>query len=119
MAKTPKTKDIELVVESGTFTSFFRKITGDHKEHDFEDITTLRRLLSNEKARILHAIKTKKPSSMYGLAKLLKRDFKSVNDDVKLLKKFGFVELISEKTGKRARLKPVLAVDSLQINVKI
>ncbi len=119
MVKTPKIKEIELVSESGTFTSFFRKITGDHKEHDFEGVIALRSLLSNEKARIIHILKTKKPSSIYGLAKILKRDFKSVNDDIKLLKKFGFIELISEKTGKRARLKPVLAIDSLQINVRL
>ena len=37
----------------------------------------------------------------------------------KLLEKFGFIELISERTGGRERHKPVLVVDSININLKI
>jgi len=119
LAKINKTLDINIVEESGSFTSFFKKITGEHSNYDFEGLSALRHLLSNEKARILHTIKTKKPNSIYSLAKVLKRDFKAVNDDIKLLEKFGFIDLIAEKTGKRERLKPVLIVDSIHINLKI
>lgn len=79
----------------------------------------LRKLLSNEKARLLHIIKVKKPTSIYSLAKLSGRDFKSVNDDIKLLEKFGFIVMINEKTGKRERLKPLLAADIIRIDFKI
>ncbi len=113
-----KTREINIVEESGAFRSFFKKITGEHAEYDFEGISALRKLLSNEKARILHIIKTKSPSSIYKLAKMLKRDFKSVNEDIKLLERFGFIDLLAEKTGKRERLKPILAVDSLRIDFK-
>lgn len=117
MVKQSKIRDIDILEKGGTFSTFFRKITGEHAGYDFEGLSAVRKLLSNEKAKILHAIKTEKPSSIYDLAKILKRDFKSVNDDIKLLEKFGFIDLISERTGKRERLKPALAADSIQINI--
>ena len=54
---------------------------------------------------------------MYQLAKLLGRDFKAVSQDIKLLEKFGLIELKPETKGKRKRLRPVIVVDSLQINI--
>lgn len=119
MARGTKTRDINIVDEEGTFTTFFKKITGEQSGYDLEGIRALRQLLSDEKAKILYVIKTKKPSSIYNLAKIINRDFKSVNEDVKLLEKFGFIDLLSEYTGNRERLKPVLVVDSIHINIKI
>jgi predicted transcriptional regulator len=103
----------------GTFNAFFKKIAGDKKEYDFEGIASLRKLLSNERARILSAIKTKKPDSIYQLAKLLNRDFKSVNDDLKLLDRFGFIDLISTKENNRLKLKPVLIADTVIVKINI
>ncbi len=119
MAFKTKVRDITIVGNDGAFSSFFKKFYGEKKEYDFEGISALRKLLSNQKARLLHVIKNKKPDSVYRLGKILKRDLKSVNNDVKLLERFGFVDLISEKTGKRERLKPVIVVDSININLKI
>lgn len=114
-----KTRDIKIVNNEGAFSVFFKKLTTEKKDYDFEGISALRKLLSNEKARLLHVIKTKKPKSIYELAKILKRDFKSVSEDIKLLERFGFIDLISEKSGKRERYKPLLVVDSIYINLKI
>lgn len=118
MAEKTKTREITITDEGGTFNAFFRRFRTD-EEYDFEGLALLRRLLSNEKIRLLHVIKKKNPKSIYALAKILKRDFKSVSDDIKLLEKFGFVDMLAEKTGKRERLKPVLVIDSLKINVKV
>ena len=68
---------------------------------------------------LLNVIKNQKPNSLYQLAKILKRDFKSVINDIKLLERFGFIDMVSEKTGKRQRLRPVIVVDSIYINLKI
>ncbi len=114
-----KVREINIVDESGAFRTFFKKITGEHTDYDFEGLAALRKLLSNEKAKILHTVKAKHPNSIYHLAKILKRDFKSVNEDIKLLERFGFIDLIAERTGKRERLKPVLVIDSLRIDIKI
>jgi predicted transcriptional regulator len=79
----------------------------------------LRQVLSNEKARILHTIKTQNPISIYDLAKKLDRGFKSVSDDIKLLERFGFIELVEEKTKNRIRHKPVIVVDTVTIHMKV
>lgn len=119
MPSKTKVREITFVQESGAFNAFFKKLAGEKGEYDFEGIGTLRRLLSNEKARLLHVIKTKKPNSIYSLAKLLGRNFKSVSEDIKLLERFGFIEMVAEKTGKRKRLRPVIVSEKIQINVKL
>jgi len=119
MASKTKTKEINIVEEGGAFQTFFKRFAGDTKAYDFEGISALRQLLSNERARLLHTVKTKSPKSIYELAKLLSRDFKSVKQDIQLLVRFGFLDLVSEKSGKRNRLKPVIAIDTLHITIKI
>ncbi|MDP3881266.1 MAG: hypothetical protein Q8Q31_00095 [Nanoarchaeota archaeon] len=119
MAAKIKVRQINIVDEGGTFTAFFKKFSTEKSEFDFEGISALRQLLSNEKARLMHIIKTKSPSSIYKLAKILGRDFKSVSSDIKLLERFGFIEMVAEKTGNRKRLKPILSVGEIQINLKI
>ena len=119
MAKKITTRSIALGIETGTFTGIFRRLRGQEKGYNFADISVLRQLLSNERARLLYTLKTKSPSSIYNLAKLLGRDFKSVRQDVKLLERFGFIDLVSDKKGNRQRLKPVLAADSVHITFNV
>jgi len=114
--KRTKTRYFEVNVNEGGFVS---KLVGGKKSHDFSDITLLRKLLSNEKSRILYALKFKKPKSIYRLAKLLGRDFKSVHEDLKLLERFGFIEFHAEKIGKRESLAPVLTVDEINLVVNV
>lgn len=117
MTKT-KVREITIIESKGAF-SVFRKQRTSKKDYDFEGISALRQLLSNEKARILNVIKTQKPRSIYDLAKKLERGFKSVNDDIKLLERFGFIELIEEKTKNRKRHRPEIVVDTITIHLKI
>ncbi len=117
MART-KVREITITESKGTF-SIFRKPGISKKDYDFEGISALRSLLSNEKARILNVIKTEKPRSIYELAKKLDRGFKSVSDDIKLLERFGFVELIEERTKKRIRHRPEVTVDTITIHLNV
>lgn len=117
MSKT-KTREITLTESNGNF-SIFKKSLSQKTDYDFSGILALRQLLTNEKARILNVIKHQKPISIYDLAKKLNRGFKSVNDDVKLLKRFGFIELTKEKTKNRVRYKPSIIVDKVTIHVKV
>ena len=110
-------REITIKRSKGTFSIF--KKSSSKEDYDFSGILALRQLLSNQKARILHVIKTQKPQSIYQLAKKLERGFKSVNDDVKILERFGFIELIEEKTKNRVRHRPVILVDTVTLNVKI
>ena len=116
MAKK-RVRIVNLYIKPGNLAFFFRRIAGKHEEFDFSELEDLRRMLNNEKAKILNIIKTRKPESIYDLAKELKRDFKAVREDVKLLEKFGLIELKSTIKGKRRCLKPEVALDTLQINI--
>ena len=117
MAKQ-KTREITITQSKGAF-SIFKKSPTSKKDYDFEGLSVLRKLLSNEKARLLHAIKSQSPTSIYDLAKKLDRNFKSVSDDIKLLERIGFIELVEEKTKKRIRHRPKIVVDTITLHIKV
>ena len=116
MAQQSKSLTITLAEKEGTFSSIFHKIKGGKKN---SEVSSLRMLLSNEKARLLHICKTKQPESIYKLAKLLGRDFKAVRQDIKLLEQFGFIELISSHKQGRERLRPLVDADKLIITINL
>lgn len=113
-----KTREITIKESKGIFNIIKDKHISK-SDYDFDGLSSLRQLLNNEKARILHVIKTHEPKSIYELAKKLKRNFKPVFEDVKLLERFGFIELVEEKTKNRIRHKPEIAVDKINIEVSI
>lgn len=112
-----KTRIVNLYITPSAFSSIFKRLRGDKSDYDFSSLIDLRQLLSNEKAKILNVINNQKVESIYHLARILKRDFKSVRQDIKILEKFGFLELKQEVKGKRKKLKPILIIDKLQINI--
>ncbi len=116
MAKK-KVRELTIEESEGSFKLFRR--TKQKSKYDFEGLAMIRKVLSKEKARLLNVIKNEKPESIYALAKILSRDFKSVSDDVKLLERLGFIELISEKSKKRKRLRPTIVIDTLTIHFKL
>lgn len=113
-----KTREITIKESRGTF-GILKDTKISKKDYNFDGLSALRHLLSNEKARMLNVIKTQKPTSIYNLAKKLERGFKSVTDDVQLLKRFGFIELVKEKTKNRVRHKPIIATENVTIHLKI
>jgi len=113
-----KTKEI-MIKESNSIFSLFTKSSISKEDYNFDELESLKRLLSNERARMLHTIKTKKPTSIYDLSKKLNRTFKSVFEDIKLLKRFGFINLVEEKINNRIRHRPEIVIDKLIINVQI
>ena len=114
--KITKTRYLNVNVKERGFVS---RLTGGSKAFNFSDIVLLRKLLSNEKAKILYTLKNQKPKSIYALAKILKRDFKSVHQDLKLLERFGFIEFHKARKGKRESLAPELSVNQMQILLNI
>jgi predicted transcriptional regulator len=116
--KRTLSKTITLQAEPGAFTAIFSRFK-TKKEGENPDLSMLRSMLSHEKARLLHLLKTKQPNSIYELAKLLGRDFKSVRQDIRVLEEFGFVEMIPIYNGKRQKLKPILVINQLKINIEI
>lgn len=116
--KRTKTQTITFNTEKGRFDAILSRFRSE-KKPEKTDASILKSILSPEKARLLHMLKEKQPNSIYELAKLLARDFKSVRQDVLLLQDFGFVELIPIHKGKRQKLKPLLVLDELRINLII
>jgi len=116
-----KAREIDLSIRPsrGTFSILFRHLGFHPAAEGLSELAILRSILSNEKARILHAIKSQKPDSVYGLAKLLGRDFKAVSRDVKLLEHFGIIRLEREKKGKTTRLRPVLDTDVFKLTIRL
>lgn len=110
------TKEIKLRIDSGLFKVFFNRLKRDD---NFSGVRDLRRLLSNEKAKLLYIIKKERPESIYQLAKFVGRDFQSVRNDIKVLEKFGFVELISSHKNGRERIMPVVDIDELVITINL
>jgi len=117
MAKKSKKKigTVDISLErQGTFSVIFRKVGLVSEE---PTIDMLRQLLSNERIRMIHVINSEKPKSMYNLAKQLGRDFKAVKNDLLLLKRFGVIDLEKVKEKGREKLKPVLELKGIQINL--
>lgn len=112
---------VRLKPGSSMFSVLLRTIARRGQEQDIElsGISALRSLFSNEKARILHALKTQKHNSIYELAKKLGRDFKTLRQDLKLLEHFGFVKLVQDRKGRRKRLKPLLNLDRIDVSIEV
>ncbi|MEM2956041.1 MAG: hypothetical protein QW041_00475 [Candidatus Pacearchaeota archaeon] len=108
--------NISLEPERNAFSVLFHLFS---KEEIFTELPIVRSILSNEKAKIIHTIKEKKPSSVYILAKHLGRDFKAVRKDLSVLEHLNIVKLVKteKKDSKRKSLMPILNLDSLQINI--
>jgi len=84
----------------------------------FENLETMRKILTDRRLEILKVIKEKKPSSIYQLAQLLKRDLKNVNEDLRLLEQSGLVSLKKSKTD-RERITPTVNYDAIQLNIAV
>lgn len=86
------------------------------KKHEaiyFESLDAMRRILTEERLRMLKVIKKDHPASIYELSKMLKRDVKNTFDDVQFLVQAGLVELkktkdVREKTTPRVNYDKIL-----------
>ncbi len=84
----------------------------------FENIDTLRKVLTQKRLELLKVIREKSPDSIYELAKMVNRDLKSVATDVKVLKDYWLISLEKSKKG-RSRVKPEIEFDKLNIEIAL
>ena len=82
----------------------------------FNNIDIMRKVLTNKRLELIKAIKKYKPKSIYQLAKIVNRDSKSVNLDIKILSNLGMVDLKPKENG-RENIVP--SVDYEEIDVAI
>ena len=123
-----KIREVRIVIQSREqalrkAAEVFEKLRkGEHvapsRTLGFPDIAVFRKFLTQRRIEMLHAIRRKKPESIYELAKFLNRDLKSVNTDIALLKQLGLIRLEKEKRG-RTRVIPRVLFDKMQISIAI
>lgn len=91
------------------------------KEHEgiyFDSIDNMRAILTNNRLLILKAIREHKPKSVYELAKILGRDLKNVNQDLKLLSEIGLVTLERMETDKK-RIMPHVDYSKILLEIPV
>ena len=89
-----------------------------HEGISFENIEAMRKILSEERLRILKTIKKEHPKSIYELAKFLNRDIKNTFDDVKFLAQIGLIELKKTKEG-REKTVPKVNYDRILLEIPV
>ncbi len=79
-------------------------------------LATIAKIFSHTRMEILQAIITKKPKSIYELAKLVNRDFKNVHSDVQFLNEVGLIKLKETGDGRNG-LKPIAKYSGIELNL--
>ncbi|WP_025209111.1 HVO_A0114 family putative DNA-binding protein [Hippea sp. KM1] len=123
-----RVKNIKIGIKStedslNEFKDYWKKIEkGEEVERKealyFESLNALRSVLTTKRIELLKAIAKHKPKSIYELSKIVNRDLKNVNEDVKLLSELGLLELKKSKTDKE-RTKPVIEYDRIMIEIDL
>lgn len=79
----------------------------------FVNVDVFRKFMTNKRIELLKIIKNKKPGSIKELGRITKRDYKSINTDLEILKKIDLVSM------KKTNNKVVPKVDYKEIDIKI
>lgn len=89
-----------------------RKVPGKKATY-MADPETARAIFTDGRLKIIQLLKTESPDSIYELAKMLKRDFKNVYDDVLFLAEIGLVSLRESKKGRKQKKPQLICEDIL------
>ena len=89
-----------------------------HEGLYFENLEAMRKVLTENRLKILKIVKKEHPSSIYELAKMLKRDVKDTFDDIQFLANVGLVELKKTKEG-RERNTPIVNYDKILLEIPV
>jgi len=86
----------------------------------FTSIEAARTLLTPGRLALLRAIRRQRPGSIYQLAKILKRDLKNVQDDLRLLQEYGLVRMTKGRAvGRRAVKVPEALFGQIELKIAI
>ncbi len=88
-----------------------KKVTSSRGSY-IADAETARSIFTDARLKMIQVLKKKSPQSIYSLAKLLKKDFKNVYEDVMFLSQMGIVRIEEKKNGRKQK-KPILVADKI------
>lgn len=89
-----------------------------HQAIYFESLDVMRKVLTEERLKIVKAIRKNHPASIYELAKILRRDVKNTFDDVQFLAQAGLVELKKTKDI-REKTTPKVDYDKIVLEISV
>ena len=118
----------KVTLKKGNLETFFREIGRDIKRKSIsdkcqpviyvEDINAFKKILTEQRIKVLREIREKKPLSVYSLAKMLKRDRSTLTLDLSILQNAGLIEL-KEENGIRHMTRPIVDYDRLDVSIEI
>lgn len=123
-----KVKRIEIEVkpfkaDENDVAEAFKKISKGEKIREdkivVESLDELRKVLTKERIRLLHTIRTKKPKSIYDLSLMLERDRKAIITDIEILKRLGLVKIAKRRTMKRMRTVPTVPYTKIDVAISV
>ena len=82
----------------------------------FESVKGFRKAITPKRMELLHLIREKHPKSIQALARIAKRDIKSIVTDIRILTELGLIDIKRKKDGRKESM-PV--VDYQKINLEI
>jgi predicted transcriptional regulator len=86
----------------------------------FTSIEAARNLLTPNRLALLRAVRSGRPGSIYELAKMVRRDLKNVQEDLRLLEKYGLVRMAhATRSGKRRVRVPKAMFDQIELKIAI
>lgn len=86
----------------------------------FTSIEAARNLLTPNRLALLRAIRARHAGSIYELAKFVGRDLKNVQDDLRLLEKYGLIRMARGRgSGKRRVRKPRALYGEIALKIAI
>jgi predicted transcriptional regulator len=86
----------------------------------FTSIEAVRNLLTPSRLALLRTIRNKRPGSIYELAKIVGRDLKNVQDDLRLLETYGLIRMTNAtRSGKRRVRVPQAVFDHIALKIAI
>jgi len=89
------------------------------EEVGFTSIEAARNFLTRERLSLMHTIRTQHPGSLYELAKMVKRDFKNVQEDIAILERHGLIRVSKEPRGKRKVKVPEVLFEEIALKIAI
>ena len=86
----------------------------------FTSIEAARNLLTPHRLALLRAVRSGRPGSIYELAKMVSRDLKNVQDDLRLLETYGLIRMADgTRSGKRRVRVPQAVFDQIELKIAI
>jgi len=83
----------------------------------FTSLEAARNFLTHERLALLRAIKTRHPGSIYALARMVERDLKNVQEDIRILERHGLVKLTKRPRGSRKIKVPEVPFEEIELRI--